>query len=94
MHTRPRRRADVTCAELDDELIVYDPLNGQSFILNQPGRLIWERCNGENTIDDIAEESARLHGVTVEQTRADIAELLESFDLGNLLADGDVENED
>lgn len=91
MQARPRRRADVTCAVLDDELIVYDPLNGQSFILNQTGRLIWERCDGEHTIDDMAEETARIHGVPFEQSHADITELLESLDLGNLLANRDPE---
>ena len=54
-------------------------MTGESFILNQTGRLIWERCDGERTAGDIAAEIAALHRIPVERALADVTELLESF---------------
>lgn len=85
MHDRPQRRDDVTAQPLDDELVIADPLNGESFVLNQTGRLIWERCDGTHTIQDIAEELSSMHGISVEQAHADTTELVQSFSASNLL---------
>lgn len=82
--SRPQARADLSVYPLDDDLVVYDPRTGESFILNPTGRLVWERCNGERTSEDIAGEIAVLHGISAEQAYADITELLESFQQANL----------
>lgn len=82
---RPRLRADLSVFALDDDLVVYDPTNGESFILNPTGRLVWERCDGQRSHDDIANEIAALHGISGEQAFADVTELLASFQRSNLL---------
>jgi PqqD family protein of HPr-rel-A system len=85
---RPQPRADLSVFPLDDELVVYDPTSGESFLLNQSGRLVWELCNGERTPDDIARELAALHGIPTEQASTDTTELLESFRQARLLISG------
>ena len=83
--TRPLTRADLSVFPLDDELVIYDPENGESFILNQTGRLVWERCDGTRTLDEIADEIATLLHVSTQIAFTDIAELLESLRQANLL---------
>jgi len=86
--TIPRIRADLSAFPLDDELVIYDPMTGESFILNATGRLVWERCNGERTEADIAGEIAVIHGIPTERALADVSELLTSFREANLFASG------
>ena len=82
---KPQPRADLSVFQLDDELVVYDPRNGESYILNQTGRLVWERCDGKRMAAEIASEIAELHGISDEQASADTAELLATFKRANLL---------
>lgn len=83
---RPRIRADLSVFPLDDELVIYDPVTGESFVLNQTGRLVWERCDGERTDGEIASELAARHGIPTEQAFADVSDLLSTFRQTNLLS--------
>lgn len=82
----PRIRADLSAFPLDDELVIYDPRTGESFILNVTGRLVYERCDGERTEADIADEIAAIHGIPVQQALIDVNELLMSFREANMFA--------
>jgi hypothetical protein len=86
----PQTRADLSVYPLDDELVVYDPENGGSYILNPTGRLVWERCDGRRTSDDIAREIAALHGVPATRALAHVTELIAMFEESNLLTIGTI----
>ena len=82
----PVARADLSTFELDDDLVVYDPRSGQSFVLNATGRLIWSRCDGARSPEAIAAELSAGFGVDGERARFDVDELLESLRVAGLLA--------
>lgn len=81
----PARRADLSVFPLDEDLVVYDPETGESFVLNQTGKLVWEQCNGEHCAEDIAAEIAAMFDIPAGQAIADVTELLNSFEQANLL---------
>jgi hypothetical protein len=82
---QPQTRADLSAYPLDDELVIYDPENGESYILNPTGRLVWERCDGRRTSSDIAREIAALHGVSAANALTHVTELIATFEQSNLL---------
>lgn len=81
----PRTRASLSLFPLDDDLVIYDPLNGESYILNPTGRFVWEHCDGTRTPGEIASGLAERHGIPINQALADTRELLEAFGQSNLL---------
>jgi hypothetical protein len=89
-HRNPQTRADLSVYPLDDELVVYDPENGESYILNPTGRLVWERCDGRRTSGDIAREIAAFHSVPATRALAHVNELLAMFEVSNLLTTGEI----
>jgi hypothetical protein len=55
MDNAPVRREDVVCKPLDEaETMLYDPETEAVHILNSTARLIWELCDGEHTVADMA----------------------------------------
>ena len=47
------RRADVRCAELDDELLLYMPRSRASVLLNDSASMIWHLCDGSRSLSDL-----------------------------------------
>lgn len=84
----PAFRTDLSTYPLDDELVIYDPESGESFVLNASGKYVWERCDGKRTDADIAAEIAAIYAIPAAQAIADVAELLDSFRRANLLLAG------
>ena len=62
---RPKRRADVLLATLDDETLLYHPERMTALALNATASSIWQLCDGERTIAQIVE---RLREVYPEET--------------------------
>ncbi len=52
----PKRRGGVMLYPLDEEAVVYDIAHDVVHYLNATARFIWERCDGNRTIHDIADE--------------------------------------
>ena len=52
----PKRRGDVLLYPLDEEAVVYDVAHDVLHYLNATARFIWERCDGDRTIAEIADE--------------------------------------
>ena len=51
---RPRRAARVLAEHLDDAAVLYDPATDRLHRLNPSGTILWEHCDGERTISEIA----------------------------------------
>lgn len=49
------RKSDIVVQELEDEVLVYDLLKNKAFCLNKTSAVIWQNCNGERTLEEIAE---------------------------------------
>lgn len=52
-HVTLRPSSDVQGASMDGETVLLNLNTGQYYTLNRLGSVIWELCNGRNTISDI-----------------------------------------
>ena len=87
MNDKPVRREDVTCKQLDEtETMLYDPQTEALHILNPTARLIWELCDGEHTVEDMAAAlKAQFTGVEGKDISGEIQTTLDTFTAQGLL---------
>ena len=76
-----RRQAEVMKAlengeDVDDSGTVILLLSGMMHQLNLVGGLIWQQCDGEQTLSGIAEELAKEFSVETAEVEADVAEFV------------------
>lgn len=70
---------------MQDDLLVYEPTREIAVSLNVSARSIWELCRGGLSIDEIAVELGRRHGLPPHQLRLDVEDAITRFrDLGIL----------
>ena len=62
-----------------DSALLLDPASGNYFSLTDVGARIWELCDGEHTLDEIADELAGEYDAPAETIRADARELLDEL---------------
>lgn len=73
---------DVIATDLEHELILLDPRNGEMFALNETGRCVWLALPAR-TVDDLASALNTEFEVTPIQAREDVqAFLVEMTDRG------------
>jgi len=53
---KPRSRSDVMTRAVRSQRILYDNTSKTSHLLNETAEFIWNLCDGEHTISDIAAE--------------------------------------
>lgn len=76
---RPSRRADVATHRLDNEALLYGQRNGSAHHLNQTALAVWERCDGRNTVVQIAQAQARHYGIKFDEALDDVEQLITMF---------------
>jgi DNA-binding transcriptional ArsR family regulator len=54
--TPKARTQDVVVEHLDDELVVYDKRNQAAHALSSEAAAVWQSCNGERSVDELAAE--------------------------------------
>lgn len=81
------RKSDLVTQEFEKEILIYDLLIDKAFILNETSSLIWNLCNGKNSVAEIAADlSKRLHSPVNEDF---VRFAVEQFKKDNLLANGE-----
>jgi pyrroloquinoline quinone biosynthesis protein D len=88
-----RRQAEVMKAlengeNADDSGTVILLLSGMMHQLNLVGGLIWQQCDGEQTLDSIAQELAKEFSVEQDEVEADVAEFVADLAERGWLIDG------
>ena len=73
------RRSGIKEKDVGGELMLYDVFGKYVHVLNDTALFIWQRCDGEHSLDDIVTEAATIYDVSEEQIRLDIEECLETF---------------
>jgi len=76
MKDKPKRLDDIILTRADEESILYDPMKGQIHIFNETGAEIWELCDGELSLDDIAGAISKRFEVDIETARQDVKEFI------------------
>ncbi len=56
MNLKPQgRQKDIVIQELNGEVLIYDLSLNKAFCLNQASALVWEACDGKQTISEITQ---------------------------------------
>lgn len=85
MSERPVARTDVRCQMLDDGFVLIDPRNDTAHTLNVAASIIWDSCDGEHTLEQIAGELRALEGSEGQDLLAAVSEAVVSFRAAGLL---------
>jgi Coenzyme PQQ synthesis protein D (PqqD) len=54
----PCRREGLSERALPDELVLYDPKTDKAYLLNRSAAAIWDLCDGERSLPELAAELA------------------------------------
>jgi PqqD family protein of HPr-rel-A system len=76
----------VSAFPLDDELVLYEPAAGLTYVLNPTAAFIWSRCDGSRTLEQLASEVTGAYGVDAARALSDVAQLLEQLESSGFLA--------
>jgi len=50
---KPVRNEACHMEELDDEILLYNPSNNKTLYINKSASVIWQLCNGEQTVGEM-----------------------------------------
>lgn len=82
---RVRHSDDVVARLIEGQLLIVPLVSGvgdledELYTLNETGRAIWEKLDGNRTIDEVAREMAREFDVAEEAVRLDVINLVEEL---------------
>ena len=74
--------------ELPQEMILYDPETDRAFLLNHTSAAIWDLCDGQNALRQIAEQIATCFSAPAEKVVEDVRATIERFHRDRLLVPG------
>ena len=78
--THPHRKPDVLLQEVGDESLLYSAEGEAVHVLNPTARYIWDRCDGQHTAAQIAQELGDSFAIAPEyDVLGDIARTLLAF---------------
>lgn len=84
------RFTDIVIQPLDGELLIYDLEINKAYCLNKTSALIWQACNGENSVNGISRIVSKNLGQQVNVNLIQLA--LDEFRKNNLLTNSEEAN--
>ena len=82
---RPRKMDHLIQHDMDDEMLVYDPVVDRTHRLNVSASRIWELCDGTRSIEDIARVLTEQFEVEFETALQDARAVLQQLKEEQLL---------
>jgi len=76
---KPRRKPDFRLEEIDGELLLYHPTSTTIMYCNPSASIIWQLCDGERTIEEIAMLLAAAFAQNLETITTDVESTLDLF---------------
>lgn len=76
MENKLIRKKGVLERSVGEERMLYDTLQRTVHVLNDTAYFLWQRCDGNHTLEQIAEEAANAYAVSVQVAREDLSECL------------------
>ncbi len=85
---RPVKAETISQTDLRDGCVLYDAHGGTVCTLNRTASFILTYCDGGNTIDDIARQSALAFGLSPEEAKRDVISIISDLEQEELLEPG------
>lgn len=76
---RPRRRTDVVLQDVGGEAILIDPRTDEAHVLNGSAARLWELCDGERSLDELAAEFGAIYDLTAADVIDDVREVVDEL---------------
>jgi hypothetical protein len=77
--SKPRRKPDYRLELLDDEIVLYHPIDTHMLYFNQTASLIWQLCDGERSVDEIIALLSAAYPEAATDIPADVNATLDDF---------------
>src|SRR5690242_1673573 len=84
----PKRRSDVRSHLIEGETVVLDRQAGLIHQLNDTASYVWERCDGQSTVSDIAHQLAQAFDVDLTVATRDVRAMVAQLEALHLLEGG------
>ncbi len=81
------RRANIVVQDFENEVLIYDLAKNKAYCLNQTSALVWQNCNGNNSVADISRELSSKSKIDVSDEVVWLA--IDGLKKDNLLENGD-----
>ncbi len=85
---RPAKVADVLELDMGDGLILFNHDSSLVHHLNPSAALVWQLCNGQVSVGQLAEEIAEEYGLGKDGVFEQVASVIAEFDALDLVQDG------
>ena len=83
---KPRSRSDVITRDVRNQRVLYDNVSHSSHVLNETAEFIWNLCNGEHSVLELAAEVRAYFDVPADvDLETDIKITLKSLEKKGLL---------
>lgn len=76
---RPQRNPEFSLEMLDGEMLLLHPVQGRVLHCNRTATLIWQLCDGQRTVGEIAALLKEAFPESAEQIMDDVSAALERF---------------
>ncbi|GMT41556.1 MAG: hypothetical protein IEMM0001_2291 [bacterium] len=76
---KPIRNESCHMEELDDEVLLYNPANNKTLYINKSASVIWQLCNGEQTVKEIIKMIQDAYPSNEDGLQQDILETLKNL---------------
>jgi len=84
---RPSKVADVLELDMGDGLILYNHDSSLVHHLNPSAALVWQLCDGQASVGDLAREIAEEYDLEGKEVEAQVASVIAEFDALDLVED-------
>lgn len=79
MVRRVSQADNVIWRRIGDDIVAIKDDGGSMHVLNKTAAFVWERCNGERNVDEIASQLCEHFDVSLEEAQADTREIVEKL---------------
>ncbi len=76
---KPIRNESCHMEELDDEVLLYNPANNKTLYINKSASVIWQLCNGDQSVEDIIKMIQDAYPGNSNDLRQDILDTLNNL---------------
>jgi PqqD family protein of HPr-rel-A system len=75
----PTRSPDVALQRVGQEAILHDRRNGRAHVINESAARIWDLCDGQASLDEIAVALAASYNIEASVVQGDVAQIVAKF---------------